>query len=117
MESQNNSNVASIPESSQDSMLVSDEEDERPAEYSMEVAADDPTEFVKPGKEDEFGDSSMTDFIPEYILGTLVVRVVAARDLDPVERGGGFGRMVFGAVHGILCRCRRQVARAGDSIP
>lgn len=106
MEEQNNANLASIPESTQDSMLVSDSDEEMLAEFSMEMAADDPTEFVKPGKDDS-GESSMTDFVPEYILGTLVVRVVAARDLDPVERGG-LGRIMFGG------GSRRRNSRSED---
>ena len=31
-----------------------------------------------------------------YILGTLIVRIVAARDLDAVEKGGGLGNLLFG---------------------
>ena len=51
----------------------------------------DPTNFVKPGKK---GKGEMED-TPEYILGTLVIRVVAAKDLDTPKSGGGFG--LFGS--------------------
>ena len=51
----------------------------------------DPTKFVKPGK---LGKGEIED-AAEYILGTLVIRVVAARDLDTPNTGGGFG--LFGS--------------------
>lgn len=44
------------------------------------------------GKKPQGSDPSA---LSEYILGTLVVRVVAARDLEPAN-GGGFGKMLFG---------------------
>ncbi len=42
-----------------------------------------------------------------YILGTLVVRVVAARDLEPVERGG-FGQILLGGHRGTSTRSSRN---------
>jgi hypothetical protein len=45
----------------------------------------DPTNFSKPGKGKKDGSFSKDD--PSYILGTLVVRVVAARDLEPIQKG------------------------------
>lgn len=60
---------------------------------SATTTKNDPTEFVKPGKKDtmEDDDYPMDDQI--YLLGTLIIRVVAARDLEPVSKGGGFGIM------------------------
>jgi hypothetical protein len=56
---------------------------------------DDPTNFVKPGKGKGDFDNTGDGTDPPYILGTLVVRVVAARDLEPVKKGGGFGHLLL----------------------
>lgn len=58
---------------------------------------DDPTVFSKPGKKEglEKGSSPGAEIEPQYILGTLVVRVVAARDLEPAQKSGGIGGIVF----------------------
>lgn len=42
----------------------------------------DPTEFVKPGKKDGLEKGFPSEVSPQYILGTLIIRVVAARDLQ-----------------------------------
>jgi hypothetical protein len=62
----------------------------------------EPGFFQKPAKQpsDDEGDllkkkGGELDILSDYILGTLIVRVVAARDLEPVNRGG-FGKMLFG---------------------
>ncbi|KAL3943644.1 MAG: hypothetical protein SGBAC_002264, partial [Bacillariaceae sp.] len=60
-----------------------------------EATTNDPTEFVKPSKpgiekgNNKTDDADIMDQI--YLLGTLIIRVVAARDLEPVSKGGGFG--------------------------
>lgn len=85
----------------QDSMLLPDPDDVFPdldQRYSASGEAEsNPTEFVKPGKgKDVIGDSSYdNEMSQQYILGTLIVRVVAARDLEPVQKGG-LAQMVFG---------------------
>ena len=55
-----------------------------------------PSNFVKP---DLKKGASFDHNTQSYILGTLVVRVVAARNLEPVQAGGGLGQMVFGGNH------------------
>jgi hypothetical protein len=44
---------------------------------------------------DDLSKKGSEPVISEYILGTLIVRVVAARDLEPVQKNG-LGQMVFG---------------------
>ena len=44
--------------------------------------SNDPTEFVKPGKKDGLQKGFGMDESSRYILGTLIIRVVAARDLQ-----------------------------------
>ncbi|CAJ1969246.1 unnamed protein product [Cylindrotheca closterium] len=68
---------------------VEEEEEEKEAKIN-----NDPTEFVKPAKPGiEKGSNNYDDDIMDqiYLLGTLIIRVVAARDLEPVSKGGGFG--------------------------
>lgn len=52
----------------------------------------------KPGEKTLKASSSKVALYPAYILGTLVVRVVAARDLEPARGGGGgnLGGFFFG---------------------
>lgn len=79
---------------SDDSGLIPDPDEAYP---DLNVAeSNDPTVFSKPGKKGKSGESSNSEEVPQYILGTLVVRVVAARDLEPVQKTG-LGQMVFGA--------------------
>jgi hypothetical protein len=83
--SDNPSGLASLPLSLDETPLPDPDDDFLDLN---EGANDDPTKFVKPGKGGlEKGGSPDA---PEYILGTLVVRVVAARDLEvggACERG------------------------------
>jgi len=74
-------------------------------ENTGESKEDDPTVFVKPSPNSTSmnGKTDMDTMISqEYIIGTLVVRVVAARDLEPIPRsgGGGLGSLVFGSKGG-----------------
>lgn len=62
---------------------------------NSENKEDDPTSFVKPGKGKHDFESAGGGVDPPYILGTLIVRVVAARDLEPVQKGGGFGNLLM----------------------
>ena len=77
------SGVASLP-----TLDLPDPDEDYP-DLTVEDSSD-PTKFVKP----DLKKGASVD-VPHYFLGTLVVRVVAARDLEPVENGG-LGRMVFG---------------------
>jgi hypothetical protein len=73
----------------------------------MEEEEEDDTEgpgfFQKPAavsedSNDPLGKPTWAGIEPvtaDYILGTLIVRVVAARDIEPVNRGG-LGKMLFG---------------------
>lgn len=66
------------------------------ADLDEQDSSEDPTAFVKPGKKEGLEKKgSQVQNVPQYILGTLVVRVVAARDLEPVQKGG-LGQVVFG---------------------
>jgi hypothetical protein len=69
----------------------------------------DPTIFRKPTPSSIENDGELTgskqrkDSLPDesshdYILGTLVVRVVAARDLEPASKHS-LGKMIFGGAH------------------
>jgi hypothetical protein len=83
--SDNPSGLASLPLSLDETPLPDPDDDFLDLN---EGAKDDPTKFVKPGK-DGLEKGGSPD-VPEYILGTLVVRVVAARDLEvggACERG------------------------------
>eukprot|EP00934_Nitzschia_sp_Nitz4_P007525 Nitzschia sp. Nitz4//scaffold128_size63911//57374//59346//NITZ4_006232-RA/size63911-augustus-gene-0.106-mRNA-1//-1//CDS//3329534871//7515//frame0 len=87
---------ASLPDP--DSMLLPDADES----FELQEPAgeeSDPTVFVKPKKGEDSAasatNSASDSFEPQYILGTLVVRVVAARDLEPVQKGG-LAQMVFG---------------------
>ncbi|GKY95070.1 hypothetical protein MPSEU_000471200 [Mayamaea pseudoterrestris] len=61
-----------------------------PVATTTESTASDPTIFTKPGI------AKPCELDEDYILGTLVVRVVAARDLEPAESVGSFGNLLFG---------------------
>ena len=94
--------AASLPDPSEeewDSTLLPDPDVDFPdLDHASNTSSHDPTVIVKPGKKEGLekgGKGSLTEGVPQYILGTLVVRVVAARDLEPVQKGG-FGQMVFG---------------------
>lgn len=54
----------------------------------------DPTKFVKPSRsETDEPDNPECDIKDQiYLLGTLIIRVVAARDLEPVYKGSDVGR-------------------------
>ena len=78
-----------------------DDSDDDNDGISQQQTSEDPTVFTKP----THGINSTTlkkhqgeeATIPHYILGTLVVRVVAARNLEAVSKhgGGGLGSLVF----------------------
>eukprot|EP00980_Cylindrotheca_fusiformis_P008887 scaffold1900_cov123-Cylindrotheca_fusiformis.AAC.13 len=87
---------SSSPEEGVASLALPDPDEDFPdlaADPPNETA--DPTDFVKPKKgkgdfDDDGDDDGDGEADPLYILGTLIVRVVAARDLEPVQKGGGF---------------------------
>jgi hypothetical protein len=70
--------VASLP-TNMDDLELPDPDDDYPDLTPSD--SDNPSNFVKPGKDGLEKGKSDTD-VPQYILGTLVVRVVAARDLE-----------------------------------
>ena len=72
-----------------------DEKPHLPNELSSNEYDEDVTCCKKPNK-DQLWDLPEED----YILGTLIVRVVAARDLTPVEHAGGLGKLLFGGGSG-----------------
>ena len=59
-----------------------------------------PTNFVKPGHVDKSAVKKGVQQEPEYILGTLIVRVVAAKGLQLPHGGGGGGLFGGGSNHG-----------------
>ena len=89
---------AQLPDPDDDSDDDSDDDNDG---ISQQQTSEDPTVFTKP----THGTNSTTlkkqqgeeATIPHYILGTLVVRVVAARNLEAVSKhgGGGLGSLVF----------------------
>ena len=44
--------------------------------------SNDPTNFTKPGKDVSVSKQSTSNVVDQYFLGTLIVRVVAARNLE-----------------------------------
>ncbi len=88
--------VASFPESLHEDTTLLPDPDVDFADLDEQDNSDDPTAFVKPGKKEGVEKKgSLVQNVPQYILGTLVVRVVAARDLEPIQKGG-LGQVVFG---------------------
>ena len=84
-----------------------DEDDDD--DMSHQQTVEDPTVFTKPTHSTNATTTTHKqqqtneDSIPHYILGTLVVRVVAARNLEAVSKqggGGGLGSLVFRKGHG-----------------
>jgi hypothetical protein len=62
------------------------------------LSCSDPTAFTKPSKG---GATTAGTVVPDedYILGTLIVRVVAARDLEAADNSHGLNAMLFGKHH------------------
>lgn len=87
--------ASSFPESLHEDTTLLPDPDDGFAYLGEQDSSDDPTVFVKPAKEGLEKKGSSAENVLQYILGTLVVRVVAARDLEPVQKGG-LGQVVFG---------------------
>ena len=81
----------------------------------------DPTDIQKPSKLSASsstatcGTAEDQDEAEDYILGTLIVRVVAARDLQSAGPVGGIGKFLFGNNHHHHTSPNRQYHRSSSS--